>query len=106
MGVGLAASLLLAVAIGTDTLSFGPKVEAPQIAAKSAPAATPKAHASGEFVTMKGERRTVRLDDGTAITLNTASAVRDGYAADHRHVRMRRGQALFEAAKAQQRPLG
>src|SRR3546814_10401118 len=38
MGVGLAASLLLAVAIGTDTLSFGPKVEAPQIAAKSAPA--------------------------------------------------------------------
>src|SRR3546814_18092023 len=62
MGVGLAASLLLAVAIGTDTLSFGPKVEAPQIAAKSAPAATPKAPASGEFVTMKGDRKSTRLN--------------------------------------------
>lgn len=104
MGVGLAASLLLAVAIGIDTLSFGPKVEAPQIAAKSSPAATPKAPASGEFVTMKGERRTVRLADGTAITLNTDSAVRVGYVADRRLVRLLRGQALFEVAKDPHRP--
>src|SRR3546814_16085472 len=53
---------------------------------------------------MKGERRTVRLADGTAITLNTDSAVRVGYVADRRLVRLLRGQALFEVAKDPHRP--
>lgn len=106
IGVGLAASLLLAVALGTNYLSFGQKAEAPQIAAKSAtaPLAAQKAPSSGEFATAKGERRTVRLADGTAITLNTDSAVRVGYVADRRLVRLLRGQALFEVAKDPHRP--
>lgn len=106
IGVGLAASLLLGVALSTDYLSFGQKAEAPQVAAKSAsaPVAAPKAPASGEFATAKGERRTVRLADGTAITLNTDSAIRVGYVAERRLVRLLRGQALFEVAKDAHRP--
>ena len=106
IGVGLAASLLLGFALGTDYLSFGQKAGAPQVAAKSAtaPLAAPEAPSSGEFATAKGERRTVRLADGTAITLNTDSAVRVGYVAERRLVRLLRGQALFEVAKDPHRP--
>lgn len=106
IGVGIAASLLAAVALGTDYLPFGQKADAPQLAARSVPAtaATPEAPDSGEFATAKGERRTVRLADGSAITLNTDSAIRVGYVADRRLVRLLRGQALFEVAKDPHRP--
>lgn len=106
VGVGIAASLLAAVALNTGYLPFGQKADAPQVAAKSAPAttATPKAPDSGEFATAKGERRTVRLADGSTITLNTDSAIRVGYVADRRLVRLLRGQALFEVAKDPHRP--
>lgn len=106
VGVGLAASLLAAVALGTGLVSFGPQADAPQIAGKSVPAAvaSPKAPDAGEFATAKGERRTVRLADGTAITLNTDSAIRVGYVAERRLVRLLRGQALFEVAKDAHRP--
>ncbi|MCW0199902.1 FecR family protein [Sphingopyxis sp.] len=105
VGVGLAASLLAAVALGTGLLSFGPQADAPQLAAQSAPtAAAPKAPDAGEFATAKGERRTVRLADGTSVTLNTDSAIRVGYVAERRLVRLLRGQALFEVAKDPHRP--
>jgi len=58
----------------------------------------------GEFVTAKGERRTVRLGDGTAVTLNTDSAIRVAYAPGRRLVRLLRGQVLFEVAKDHSRP--
>lgn len=106
IGVGAAAVLLTAVALNTDFLPFGQKTAAPQIAENSAagPGSSPKAPASGEFATAKGERRTVRLADGTAITLNTDSAVRVGYVAERRLVHLLRGQALFEVAKDPHRP--
>lgn len=106
IGVGIAASLLAAVALNTDYLPFSQKADAPQVAARSVPAtaATPEAPDSGEFATARGERRTVRLADGSAITLNTDSAIRVGYVADRRLVRLLRGQALFEVAKDPHRP--
>src|SRR5690606_12155282 len=106
VGVGLAASLLAAVALGTGLVSFGPQVDAPQLAGKPMPAsvASPKVPDSGEFATAKGERRTVRLADGSTITLNTDSAIRVGYVADRRLVRLLRGQALFEVARDPHRP--
>ena len=106
IGVGIAASLLAAIALNADHLPFRQKADAPQVAAKSTPATivTPKVPESGEFVTAKGERRTVRLADGSMITLNTDSAIRVRYGADRRLVRLLRGQALFEVAKDPHRP--
>ena len=104
--LGIVALAAGAAAFNAGWLPFGQKADAPQIAARSAPAAVtaPKAPASGEFATAKGERRTVRLADGTAITLNTDSAIRVGYVAERRLVRLLRGQALFEVAKDAHRP--
>src|SRR5690606_7542991 len=72
IGIGIAASLLAAVALNTG--SFSQK----EVAVRStlATVTTPNAPNSGAFVTAKGERRTVRLADGSAITLNTDSAIR------------------------------
>lgn len=104
--IGIAVLLAGAAALNTGWLPFGQKADTQRVAARSAPAsvAAPKAPTSGEFVTAKGERRTVRLADGTAITLNTDSAVRVGYVAERRLVRLLRGQALFEVAKDPHRP--
>lgn len=106
IGVGVAAVLLAAVAFNTDFLPFGQKTATRQIAENSAapPTTGPTAPASGEFATARGERRTVRLADGTAITLNTDSAVHVGYVAEQRLVHLLRGQALFEVAKDPHRP--
>src|SRR3546814_3958255 len=59
---------------------------------------------TGEFLTLKGGRRTVPLADGPAITPNPGSAVRVRYVAGCRLVRLLRGQALFEVAKDPHRP--
>ncbi len=106
VGIGLAASLLAVVALNTGWLPFARSADAPQVAAKADPAAVtaPKAPASGEFATAKGERRTVRLADGTAVTLDTDSAIRVAYVAERRIVRLLRGQALFAVAKDPHRP--
>jgi transmembrane sensor len=106
IGVGIAASLLAVIGLNTGYLSFGQKADTPQVAARSVPTTTanPKTPDSGEFATAKGERRTVRLADGSTITLNTDSAIRVGYVADRRLVRLLRGQALFEVAKDPHRP--
>jgi len=106
VGVGVAASLLAAIALGTGLLSFGPQADAPQLAAKSASAASATSDLpdEGEFATAKGERRTVQLADGTAVTLDTDSAIRVAYVAERRIVQLLRGQALFAVAKDPNRP--
>lgn len=106
LGAGVAASLL---AMGVFGAGFLPspvhrelaRAPRPMVSAASAPATHPD---RGDFVTAKGERRTVALADGTAITLNTDSAVRVDYQAERRLVRLLRGQALFEVARNPARP--
>ena len=67
--------------------------------AQSAP--TNSAPDRGEFATAKGERRTVRLADGSQVTLNTDSVMQVAYSPQRRLIRLVRGQFLFNVAKNQ-----
>lgn len=60
--------------------------------------------ASGTYATNVGELRTVILEDGTRISLNTATRVRVALASAQRTVRVEEGEALFEVAKDARRP--
>lgn len=51
------------------------------------------------FITGIGERRTVVLDDGTQVTMNTSTRISVDYDQQRRHVHLRSGEALFEVAK-------
>lgn len=51
-----------------------------------------------------GERLDVTLDDGSVVTLNTATLVEVAYGESRREVRLIRGQALFRVAQGQPRP--
>lgn len=110
MWAGIAAGVAVLVAVfafNPDFLPFQSKEDATQLAANSESttgAAPQDAPESGEFATARGERRTVQLADGTAITLNTDSAIRVAYADDRRLVHLLGGQALFEVAKDPHRP--
>ena len=63
-----------------------------------------KAPASQSYESMLGEIRRIPLADGSVITLNTNSAVSVDYRKNIRLVRLVRGEAFFEVAKAPQRP--
>ena len=68
---------------------------------------TPAARAPIEaiaYVTGIGERRTVRLPDGSAVTLNTASRIETRFSAERRLIHLVRGQALFDVALDRTRP--
>lgn len=57
-----------------------------------------------EYVTAIGEQRTVPLDDGSRIALNSNSQVRIEFTADKRTVRLLHGEAFFEVAHNKDRP--
>lgn len=57
-----------------------------------------------EYSTGVGERRIVRLADGSQITLNSDSAVIVSYRHDERRIRIDHGQAFFQVAKDASRP--
>ena len=81
LGFALAASLLVAVIIAWTM------VERPK-----------------QYTTAFGEQRSVMLDDGTRVTLNTASKIEVELHKDHRVVRLVQGEALFEVAHDAARP--
>ncbi|MGN8000920.1 FecR family protein [Sphingomonas sp. 22176] len=56
------------------------------------------------FSTGVGQRLSMMLDDGSRLTLNTATSVRVAYTPTERHLILERGQAWFEVAKGQKRP--
>jgi transmembrane sensor len=56
------------------------------------------------YVTRVGERRKVRLADGSAVTLNTDSEIRVSFSRDRRDLQLKRGEALFEVARDASRP--
>lgn len=56
------------------------------------------------YHTAVGEQRTVTLDDGTRIALNTDSRLSVAYDDGERRVRLERGEALFEVMPQPQRP--
>jgi transmembrane sensor len=57
-----------------------------------------------EFRTQHGEQRTVRLEDGSIMHINSDSELQVDYSADERRVVIERGQALFKVAKDKKRP--
>lgn len=54
--------------------------------------------------TQRSERREVLLEDGTVVKLDPRSRLRIGYRADQRRVFLDEGRALFQVAKAADRP--
>jgi transmembrane sensor len=56
------------------------------------------------YSTGVGEQRSVVLEDGSRVRLNTDSAVRVWYRGDERRVTLRRGEAFFEVAHDASRP--
>jgi len=59
---------------------------------------------AGVYITGVGEQRTIRLQDGTRLTLNSNSKVVVRFAKAQRHVTLARGEAYFEVVHNQQRP--
>jgi transmembrane sensor len=57
-----------------------------------------------QYMTAFGEQRSVMLDDGTRVTLNTASKIEVELGEKHRVVRLVQGEALFEVAHDTARP--
>ncbi|MDG0835866.1 FecR family protein [Roseateles saccharophilus] len=58
----------------------------------------------GVYATVVGEQRSVLLDDGTRMLLNTDTRLRVDYGAKQRTVEVAGGEALFEVAKDAARP--
>lgn len=56
------------------------------------------------FETGVGERRTVKLEDGSAVELNTATKVRAAFSRERRDIHLLAGEALFHVAKDPRRP--
>lgn len=84
LGLGMAAMLVLAVGIGWRTWD--------------------PAQPEQDYASAVGERRTVALDDGSRLLLDTDSAVRVRYSRLWRNVILERGRAQFTVAKAPDRP--
>ena len=86
----------------------------PQISRRSAIAASVAVIASGYAVTRPalwvdyhsrpGETYTAALEDGSLITLNTATALSVDYTSDARRVRLHRGEAFFQVTQDAARP--
>jgi transmembrane sensor len=57
-----------------------------------------------EYVTSIGEQRTVPLDDGSRIALNSNSRVQIEFTTEKRIVRLLQGEAFFEVAHNKERP--
>ena len=58
----------------------------------------------GRYRTLKGETKAVRLDDGSLITLNTATEVHVKYSQHERSIDLLAGEALFDVSKDRARP--
>lgn len=57
-----------------------------------------------DYYTVVGEVRSIRLEDGTLVDLNTDSAIAIRYSQDERRVQLLRGEAFFSVARNPERP--
>ena len=57
-----------------------------------------------QYYTGRGEQRSVLLDDGSLVTLNTSSAIEVRFRDDRRIIHLTRGEALFQVAHDAARP--
>lgn len=61
-------------------------------------------HSSAEYATVTGGIQIVPLDDGSHVTLNTASAVDVSYSRNRREVQLAQGEVFFDVARDAARP--
>jgi transmembrane sensor len=61
-------------------------------------------HSRDTYATRVGEQRTVKLDDGSFVFLNTHSRVRVRFSDKEREVQLLEGEALFDVAHSPSRP--
>lgn len=84
-------------------LAFGGMAAAAAVAVMVLPQLTSEPQAQ-TFVTAKGERRTVKLADGSTLELNAGTRLSVTLARDGRHVILDKGQAVFDVAPNARRP--
>jgi transmembrane sensor len=97
LAAGVALLALPAATLIAVRGSQGPTATAPAVAQAGPTPGT-------SFATRRGERLGITLQDGTAVTLNTDTAIEVAYKGAHRTVRLLRGQASFDVAKDARRP--
>lgn len=83
----------LAVAIGVAFLAWSGGGQAPVREAQAS-----------SYQTGRGQRTSIRLSDGSHLTLNADTRIEVNFAAGKRSVRLLEGQALFDVAKDRSRP--
>jgi transmembrane sensor len=101
-GGAIAASIALAVFGGWQLMDRGP--QGPVISTALATQPDLAGAKARDFSTAVGERRTITLDDGTVVILDTNSAIRAREGGRVRLVELDRGQAFFQVAKDRGRP--
>jgi transmembrane sensor len=101
-GGAIAASLALAVFGGWAVMERAPA--GPVISTAVATQADLAGAKSRDFTTAVGQRRTLTLEDGTVVTLDTNSAIRAREGGRVRLVELERGQAFFKVAHDRSRP--
>ncbi|MFA6113250.1 MAG: FecR family protein [Sphingomonas sp.] len=105
----MAASLVGAITLVTiERSGTGPVVPATRPAtvaqAPVTPVVQPVRGTPTDYATGVGERRTVKLADGSTVTLNTRTRLTIAFTDGRRLVRLLRGQALFEVFHDRTRP--
>jgi transmembrane sensor len=102
-GVAATALLTLGLWLGIHRLNTPDPLQVPLAAVTPDVTAIENA-AHGEFQTQVGERSTLRLIDGSVLTLDTASKVALDLSGQMREVHLLQGRANFEVAKDPSRP--
>lgn len=103
-GGAIAASLAAILIWRGDVLPSALTSDSPIASVSGGSAPSTARPDDGDFVTARGERRSIDLADGSVLTLNTDSAVRIAYSEERRRVEVLHGQVLFEVAKDHRRP--
>ena len=101
-GVGVLVLAVAGIGLGGVRLSVPDTTAADSQA--FAPALERRPMDAAHYQTAVGERSTVSLPDGSVMMLNTDTELEVAYDADERIVRLLRGQASFQVAKAPGRP--
>lgn len=83
-------------------MGFGAAAAAAVVAVVAAPQLA--GPATDTYETAKGERRTLRLDDGSTVELNGGTRLTVRFARDGRYVTLAEGQAIFDVAHDARRP--
>jgi transmembrane sensor len=104
-GAGVAAALLLSFGVWLGiNRAKGPDSSSAPLAVVEPGATTINNARQGEFQTQVGERSTLRLVDGSVLTLDTASKVALDLFGQIREVHLLQGRANFEVARDPSRP--